>query len=63
VADASALAAWVGARLADPARVAREGAAAAAFAAQGAGTVERVLAALGPVLVAVGPEALDRARA
>ncbi|MCA3262117.1 MAG: 3-deoxy-D-manno-octulosonic acid transferase [Telmatospirillum sp.] len=63
VADASALAAWVAARLVDPALIAREAAAAAAFAAQGAGTVERVLAALGPVLVAVGPEALDHARA
>jgi len=63
VADASALAAWVAARLADPALVAREGATAAAFAAQGLGTVERVLAALGPVLIGLGPEALDHARA
>lgn len=62
VADADALAAWVAGHLADPALVAREGAAAAAFAAQGAGTVERVLAALGPVLIGLGPEALDHAR-
>jgi 3-deoxy-D-manno-octulosonic-acid transferase len=62
VADAGALAAWAGARLADPARVASEGAAARAFAARGAGTVERVVAALGPVLAHLGPEAVRDAR-
>ena len=62
VADADALAAWVAGHLADPALVAREGAAATAFAAKCAGTVERVLAALGPVLIGLGPEALDHAR-
>jgi 3-deoxy-D-manno-octulosonic-acid transferase len=63
VADAGALANWVAERLADPGLAAREGAAARAFAAQGAGTAERVVAALGPVLAALGPEAVTDARA
>ncbi len=63
VADADGLAAWAASRLADPALVAREGAAARAFAARGAGTVERVVAALGPVLAGLGPERVPHARA
>jgi len=61
--DGVSLARWVAERLADPERAAREGAAARAFAAQGAGTVERVVAALAPVLASLGPEAVADARA
>lgn len=63
IADAPTLAAWVRLRLADPACAKREADAARAFAAQGAGTLERVLAALAPVLGSLGPEAIDHARA
>lgn len=63
VADAAALAAWVAARLGDPARVAKDADAARAFAARGNGTVERVVASLGPVLAGLGPEAVADARA
>jgi len=62
VADAAALASWAQARLADPALVAKDGAAARAFAARGNGTVERVVASLGPVLAGLGPEAVADAR-
>jgi 3-deoxy-D-manno-octulosonic-acid transferase len=62
VADADELARWVERRLAEPQLAQREGAAARAFAARGEGTVERVAAALAPVLAALGPEALGDAR-
>ncbi|MBI3506422.1 MAG: 3-deoxy-D-manno-octulosonic acid transferase [Proteobacteria bacterium] len=62
VADAASLASWAAGRLADPALVAKEGEAARTFAARGEGTVERVVAALGPVLAGLGPEAVTHAR-
>jgi 3-deoxy-D-manno-octulosonic-acid transferase len=63
IADAQGLAAFVQKRLGDPEQVVREAAAAMAFAAQGAGTLDRVLVALSPVLASLGPEAIEHARA